>query len=1644
MKKITFLFALLCASVMGWATQYCETVLTGLNAGETNNQTLTFTASKTGDMETTFTLTSATSTLTGLYQAVFQIAGGGATSTDWSEWSVNNGTLSKVVTWTTYPTSTIQLHLVAYRDNSAGGSDIIGKTIESIDVSSTCGSGNQDPGTGGGSTPEPAANSYTAGGHTITLEAYYVNDIYTLNITSADAMEGLGGSFWFVNGIAKDMRSNDETKSYAVSGDKKTITCTAQSSTAITFDSPLYVLFPGEVNFGKPTLNWEDRTPINSEYCNTVMLSGDNREAAFTWETNEQGSILITISETLGGAADATHFRGNGINIDKIKVGANKEDAANYFNLACGGSAQITLSLKDANNAPAKGTKIYVENKVIEYATSKDGNAWPSLTFEYTYGGICNQLDAPINIAIDADSVITFDAVAGAEKYTAYVYLGGVEKYSQEVASGDVLHFWPLASGDYTVNVIASGEGKTDSDPSADYVWSLEERTIVLGNSEYCEHPFGSGNAAAAITWQTNDAGAIVITISETLGGAADATNFRNTVGLNLNNFKVGAGKVAGSNYFNHSGSTSGNQITLSLKNANNAPALGEKIYYDGYVEYSTSKAGGQWPSLKFEYTYGTVCSGYAVSATPNNSTMGTAVVKKDNEAVTNVEDGDEVSFIATSANTELYRFVNWTKGGVEVSTNATYTTTISETTNLVANFDYIRNTYCHYEILSNESAVQGKKLYMTLGSIGNGQYQIKFEGSAEAPLTALNNANFVINGVATDIEYQTQPMSGNDIPFTKANGRWSFNAAGYGSAQMVFTLAEGKTIDDIFVWGDAIYFATAAGELGYVDNQNRLGLFGNPAPLRHNIDWDAACADAEAPEFVKAEAAVVDASSIRLIIQATDNWEGKLTYTIARANAEPIILYGASGEELTQDVTGLTAGTEYTFTITVSDGVNNIFQNVNVTPVGDNTKPVMGEASLASKTWNSAIINVAATDNMGVYSYYIAELAAEYTASEGQISISGLTQNTAYSFTITAKDAAGNESENNAVVAFTTDVHLTAPTTAAPVPTIPADQVIAFYSDSYTVPATWSYRAPWGGTTAYEQTAISENNMIHYSLLDYVGWYITNGTPYNAMTMEKLHLDIWVENDCTIGIVPIYGGAGLNTDDNRRVKPALIGQQWNSIDLDLATDYAGLNLSSIFQFKYDQATTTEFWLDNVYFYRTTALVDEDAPANVSGSMASQSFFSVVLAVSATDDNNVINYIVKNGDTQVASASGVSGATVNITINNLAAGTDYSFSIIAKDGSDNTAEAITVNASTLAAPAPAPIPADRAADVKALYCDAYTPIVNVANYCEWWWESPTVHTNNTLGEGDHVLFYDNNHQSGASFGWSWSGENKIDFSGYQKLHLSVYPANEGTIEIYPVVQPEAQFHKVSQTLVAGQWNEVVLDYTDKSFAPLNQIGFVNFYGIGEFFIDNVYFFRDKPLVTNVDGWATFASAENFTVPDELTVYSAAYSNEGGEDILTLSDAGKVIPAGTGVLLKGEANTEYPFSYASQADADAVAANFADNSLVGCVTRTDVSAVRAENDIFCMRRSELFDQTAFFLYEGQYVPAGKAYIALPKEPNNANNAARRVRFVINEEQVATGMESIQPSAISTEKFVENGQLFIRRGDAVYTIQGTRVR
>ena len=1612
-KKLTILFALLCASVMSWAADYCNAAITSLGG---RNATVTMRLVRGTTYEFSITtvddITSYSSVSLWLYR------NGSETYNFGNDISRDGNTLSVQFTSSSVPSiysNALFISLNGYGENRF---DI------PTDASwAACAGGDPNPDPDPEPEPEPDPNSYTAGGHTITLDASYVGDIYTLVITSADDMTGLGGSFWYVNGVSTDMRSNSGTNSYIVSGDKKTITCQVQSSSAPSIHTPLFVLMPGEINFGNVTLNWEDRTPITSEYCNYQgpETQQDGHYYAITWETDPSGNVVITIGNGTGAGECSFRnggFEGGNNGLDNFVVSddnfATTTPATDYFTVTRPQDGDLQYVMTKIADLPANAKIKHLSAGAIAWREAST-DRWCFPNFIYTYGGTCNKLDAPTNVKIDASNILTFDVVYGADTYTAYVSLGGVEKYSQAVVSGDALTYTALVTGDYIINVVASGAGKVDSDPSADVVWHLEAAPVVLGNSEYCEKNMSSGSTEAAFTWETDANGNIVITISEVLNGSNAPAHFR--ANAFKDGIKVGASKESLSTYFNIPATIAGEDhsqqsLTYTLIDPANAPARGEKIYYHGVVEYRTSENTDAWPTLDFEYTYGTVCSGKSVSATSNNATMGSAVAKVGEDEVTSVDEGTEVAFIATA--NPGYVFVNWTKGGVEVSTKPVYELEINETTNLVANFDYARTTYCHTAVTTNG----GKKLYLTVGKgATEGTYQIKIYGSDELTITGINNANTAMNF----IKFST--YDGNDVPLNKANEGWTFSASGYG----VITSAEiqprtGYTWRDMWMWRPDLYIGTDAGE------QNINSILSQ----EHHFNWNNECSDAEAPAFNKAEAEVLNESSVRLKIQATDNWGGLLTYTIAREAAEPIISNHASGEEFTKDVTGLTAGTKYTFTVTVSDGVNNANQNIVVTPMGDSEPPVMGEARLESNTWNSAIINVAATDNKGVTAYYVVEKAADYIATDGKITVTGLTAATPYTFHIKAKDAAGNISENQVEVSFTTDAHLLAPATAVPVPTWPADQVKAIYSPAYSANCGLG---EWGsGTTVVDDTygkkyTVGPNGGDggYFGMVDFT---------LNCLMMEKLHFDIWVADDMSVRFVPIWDGAEQGITKN------LTGQVWNSIDIDLS-EYTGIdNWGNITQMKLDHMPHNfNLWIGNAYFYRESAIVDGQAPTNVSASVAARGFNSVKITAQAEDNSGAVSFKVLNGENILATGFAATGVSTTITVSSLTPGTNYNLNVIAYDEAGNEASPVAVATSTKALPSPAPMPNLSNKNVVPVFTDAMAG-GKTDIHSGGWGETTKVEWLD-IAEGDKVFYGQNFNYAG----WhSWGGGN-INATGMQYLHVDVYSIGATNVNVTPISPGHEGSATITLTPNAWTSYDVPLSAYDANnidWANIFQFKFMNPVGGNELLIDNVYFWQQTTQTTPVmggdaktGGWATFASPVKVAVPSGVTAYKAEYQLNGNEEELLLTSIGDVIPAGEGVILHGEADHVYTFSPTNDAAGD-----YTDNALVGCPVRTDITSVAATNDIFCLRYSDIFQITGFYLYSGQYIAAGKAYLPLPKaEPSSA---PRRIRFVFREEQGTTGFDPTNAEAVPTTKFIENGQLYIRRGNAVYTIQGVRVK
>ncbi len=175
-----------------------------------------------------------------------------------------------------------------------------------------------------------------------------------------------------------------------------------------------------------------------------------------------------------------------------------------------------------------------------------------------------------------------------------------------------------------------------------------------------------------------------------------------------------------------------------------------------------------------------------------------------------------------------------------------------------------------------------------------------------------------------------------------------------------------------------------------------------------------------------------------------------------------------------------------------------------------------------------------------------------------------------------------------------------------------------------------------------------------------------------------------------------------------------------------------------------------------------------------------------------------------------------------------------------------------------------------------------------------------------------------------------------------------------------------------------------------------------------------------PVAISAAGYATFSSTEklNFTGIDGLTAYKATTT---GENSVTLEDVTGIVPAGTGLLLKGAANTYYiPVSTAdATADVDG-------NKLQS--TATAEYTVTGEETGTAYVFGSLDDVVGFYkAAAGKTIGVGKSWLLVP---GTGAKDVEFLSFVFGDEEQG---ETDGIKAVSTK--VENGVRYNLAGQKV---------
>ena len=152
---------------------------------------------------------------------------------------------------------------------------------------------------------------------------------------------------------------------------------------------------PTEFKFSTPVIDYSE---VPSEYCSTQFGAGsaNGTAALMTMITDSDGNFYMMIAPdpTTGDAGAA--FRNLGYNDDRaqaITVNGNPNTGWKYFTRTMSPDFSY-IEFTPVTGMMKPGDKVYI-NQTLEYETTSNTNAWPTIPFTYTYGTTCEGVEPP-------------------------------------------------------------------------------------------------------------------------------------------------------------------------------------------------------------------------------------------------------------------------------------------------------------------------------------------------------------------------------------------------------------------------------------------------------------------------------------------------------------------------------------------------------------------------------------------------------------------------------------------------------------------------------------------------------------------------------------------------------------------------------------------------------------------------------------------------------------------------------------------------------------------------------------------------------------------------------------------------------------------------------------------------------------------------------------------------------------------------------------------------------------------------------------------------------------------------------------------------------------------------------------------------
>jgi len=419
--------------------------------------------------------------------------------------------------------------------------------------------------------------------------------------------------------------------------------------------------------------------------------------------------------------------------------------------------------------------------------------------------------------------------------------------------------------------------------------------------------------------------------------------------------------------------------------------------------------------------------------------------------------------------------------------------------------------------------------------------------------------------------------------------------------------------------------------------------------------------ADIEAPTVPSnLTASEITQTSVRLDWNAsTDN----VAVTLYEIGSEGLIIESSATNSVV--VSGLVANTNYTFAVRAKDEAGNVsaeseILSVTTKPDVDTEEPTVPSNLTASEItqtsvkldWN------ASTDNVAVTAYEIeSEGLVIESSTTNSVVVSGLVADTNYSFTVKAKDEAGN------VSALSTEVTVTT------LPIIIGPDYCSMVGDDYSYE--WITEVSVGSFTNTSAVDNGYGDFTADMITAESGSSLTLSlTPNSAQYTE--HWKVWID----------YNGNGNFSDAGEEVFSGS-GKGATTGSINIPVDATGrTRLRVAMRYNIAPVLCTNPDAGEVEDYTINiegSQVDTTPPTTPSDLvMTSISQTSISLAwTESTDENGISNYEVLNSGAVVST-----DVATSATINNLSSNTTYSFTVRAIDPSGNVSNESAVLAVT--------------------------------------------------------------------------------------------------------------------------------------------------------------------------------------------------------------------------------------------------------------------------------------------------------------------------------------------------------------------------